>query len=107
MPHVIVDVRTRLDAAIARLDDVIPPAEALISNLGLRILDQKYYQHQRGGVSLMFVLSDVHVTVHTFPGERLLCIDVFGVDVNANDVVHLVEELFPCERLQIRAVIDR
>jgi len=107
MPHIIIDVCVRPGSEISRLADVIPPAEALISNLGLRVLDQKYYQHQRGGASLMFVLADVHVTVHAFPSERLLLIDVFGADVHEHDVVHLVEELFPCETVRIRAVLDR
>ncbi len=105
MPQILIDATVEPDFPIDRVDDLRPAVEEMIRVLGLNVLKCCSYQH-RGGATLMYVLSNIHLIVHSFPEESQLCFDLFADGVWPGDVAHVIEEVFNCRRVRVKAVVD-
>jgi S-adenosylmethionine decarboxylase len=44
---------------------------------GATILDQRVHQFSPHGVTVLWLLAESHLSIHTWPEERLACIDLF------------------------------
>jgi S-adenosylmethionine/arginine decarboxylase-like enzyme len=107
MPHILIDATVSDRRTIDNVSEMQPTIEAMLHRLGIdNIKKICRYQHEHG-CSLMYVLENVHCVVHSFPEEALLCVDVFADEVWPQDVARCIEELFPCLRVRIKAVVDR
>ncbi len=105
MPQILIDATVEPDCPIDRVDDLRPQVEEIIRVLGLHVLKYYSYQH-RYGATLMYVLSNIHLVVHSFPNEAQLCFDLFADGVWPSDVAHVIEEVFNCRRVQVKAVVE-
>jgi S-adenosylmethionine/arginine decarboxylase-like enzyme len=108
MPHILIDATVDDPATIDSVSELQVPIETMLHRLGIdNIKKICRHQHGHGGATLMYVLENVHCVVHSFPEESLLCVDVFADGVWPQDVARCIEELFPCRRVRIKAVVDR
>ncbi len=54
----------------------------------------------------MYVLDNIHLVVHSFTSESQLCFDLFADGVWPADMAHVVEQVFNCQRVRVKAVVD-
>jgi S-adenosylmethionine decarboxylase proenzyme len=70
---------------------------------GGHVLDEALVQFPNGAVTLVLVLAESHLSIHTWPEERLVAVDLFSC--GAIDAVRVVDDLL--RSLALRRVAVR
>ena len=96
--HIIADFLGVDPRKIARVEDLRVILDRVISKSGLHAISSIFHQFEPHGVSAAYILSESHLSVHTWPESGYVALDIFtcGSDecaLNAFDL--LVEELKP------------
>jgi len=66
------------------------------------VLDEALVRFPNGAVTLVLVLAESHLSLHTWPEERLVAVDLFSC--GAIDAARVVDELLRSLRLRRAAV---
>ena len=96
--HIIADFLGVDPRKISRVEDLRVILDRVISKSGLHAISSIFHQFEPHGVSAAYILSESHLSVHTWPESCYVALDIFtcGSDecaLNAFDL--LVEELKP------------
>ncbi|MEM1582594.1 MAG: adenosylmethionine decarboxylase [Candidatus Bathyarchaeia archaeon] len=96
--HIIADFLGVDPGKIARVEDLRVILDRVISKSGLHAVSSIFHQFEPYGVSATYILSESHLSVHTWPECGYVALDIFtcGSDecaVKAFDL--LIEELKP------------
>ncbi|HXM53788.1 MAG TPA: adenosylmethionine decarboxylase [Candidatus Dormibacteraeota bacterium] len=67
------DPRALTDAALLR-----SAARAAVGAGGGHVLDESLVRFPNGAITLVLVLAESHLSLHTWPEERLVAIDLFS-----------------------------
>lgn len=52
-------------------------AETVVKVLGLHVEDSIYKEFEGGGETLLYILSESHLSVHTYPEHHYISLDVY------------------------------
>jgi len=96
--HIIADFLGVDPRKIARVEDLRAILDRVVSKSGLHVVSSIFHQFEPHGVSAAYILSESHLSVHTWPEHGYVALDIFtcGSDecaIKAFDL--LVEELEP------------
>ncbi|MCL5017320.1 MAG: S-adenosylmethionine decarboxylase [Patescibacteria group bacterium] len=58
----------------------------IIRSAGFKIVRSCGHKFGDGGVSLLFIVSESHVAIHTWPEDKALNIDIFFCDYTKNNL---------------------
>lgn len=74
---------------------------------GLHLRDLKLYHWSPEGITGVAVLSESHITIHTWPEYRYAAIDVFtcGEQNDPRRVLPIIQSYFQAERIQVIEVV--
>lgn len=96
--HIIADFLGVDPGKIAKVEDIRPILDRAISKSGLHVISSIFHQFEPFGVSAAYVLSESHLSVHTWPEHGYVALDIFtcGSDECAFKAFNLIiEELKP------------
>lgn len=87
--HYLIDVR-RCDVDDNGCSEAL--LTALVTQLGLTELRRTRHVFAPQGYTAMVLLSESHISIHTWPERNTACIDIFscGKDLNVNMIEHIV-----------------
>ena len=73
----------------------------------LHLKDLKIYHWSPQGVTGVAILSESHITIHTWPEYSYAAIDVFtcGEEHNPRRVIPVIQSHFQAERIQVLEVV--
>lgn len=96
--HIIADFLGVDPRKIARVEDLRVILDRVISKSGLHVVSSIFHQFEPHGVSAAYILSESHLSVHTWPECGYVALDIFtcGSDecaLKAFDL--LIDELKP------------
>lgn len=74
---------------------------------GLHLRDLQIYRWSPQGVSGVAVLSESHMTIHTWPEYRYAAIDAFtcGEGTDPRRMIPIIQNYFQAERIQVIEVV--
>lgn len=88
-------------ALLCTVEPLCSQLTAALRASGATILDQRVHQFLPHGVTALWLLAESHLSVHTWPEERLACIDLFTCGrMDAQAVITQI-------RQQLRPVAER
>lgn len=96
--HIIADFLGVDPGKIAKVEDLRPILDRAVSKSGLHVISSIFHQFNPFGVSAAYVLSESHLSVHTWPEYGYVALDIFtcGSDECAFKALDLlIEELKP------------
>ncbi|MBS7606324.1 MAG: adenosylmethionine decarboxylase [Candidatus Bathyarchaeia archaeon] len=96
--HIIADFLGVDPGKIARVEDLRAILDRVVSKSGLHAVSSVFHQFEPHGVSATYILSESHLSVHTWPEYGYVALDIFtcGSDECAFRAFDLlVEELKP------------
>lgn len=96
--HIIADLLGVDPKKIARVEDLRIILDRVISKSGLHSVSSIFHQFEPHGVSAAYILSESHLSVHTWPESGYVALDIFtcGSDEHALRAFDLlIEELKP------------
>jgi S-adenosylmethionine decarboxylase len=104
--HYLVDLH---DCDAALIGAVKPTEEALLSaakRCGSTIIEYHFHQFMPHGVSGVILIAESHFSVHTWPEDGFVAVDVFrsGEVMQPDVAIRLLEEAFSAGRVDVMKV---
>jgi S-adenosylmethionine decarboxylase len=96
--HIIADFLGVDPRKIARVEDLRVILDRVVSKSGLHVVSSIFHQFEPYGVSAAYILSESHLSVHTWPECGYVALDIFtcGSDESALKAFDLlIDELKP------------
>ncbi|MEM0313965.1 MAG: adenosylmethionine decarboxylase [Candidatus Bathyarchaeia archaeon] len=94
--HIIAEFRGVDPWRISRVEDVRPILDRVIAKSGLHAVSSSFHQFEPYGVSAVYLLSESHLSIHTWPEYSYVALDIFtcGDDAPAIRAFHILKEEF-------------
>ena len=97
-----------LDAEPASVREVARLAElatAAVRSAGGHVLDRSSVVFPNGAVTLVLILAESHLSIHTWPEENLIAIDLFSCGaIDGQAVIEHLERVLRLESVRVRQV---
>ena len=97
--HLIADVRNILNIDIIKtVDGVKPLMEKIINEMKLNVKGEISHQFQPFGATLLYLLAESHLSIHTYVEEKYVAIDLYccSTSINMNKVLEIIYNYFDC-----------
>ena len=90
-----VDALCRAGSPVHDLGDLTDVAVSAVAACSGHVLDESHVIFRNGVITLVLVLAESHLSVHTWPEEKMVAIDLFscGAIDGATVIDHLVRDL--------------
>ena len=85
--HVLAEFMLISQTLINDIDSLVSTTEALINESGATLVDTKVYKFRPNGYTLFFVLKESHVSIHSYPEQGAIFLDVFTCGYKINPIV--------------------
>ena len=78
---------------------------SIIKSLNLIIVSKSYHKFNPTGITLVYILSESHFILHTWPEHKLIHLDLFSCsNITKEDVKKAVNTMFPDEIKKVSKV---
>ncbi|MEM2927140.1 MAG: adenosylmethionine decarboxylase [Candidatus Bathyarchaeia archaeon] len=96
--HIIAEFRGVDPRKISKVEDLRIVLDRVVAKSGLHVVSSSFHQFKPYGVSAIYLLSESHLSVHTWPEYGYMALDIFtcgddGPSLKAFDL--LIEEFQP------------
>jgi S-adenosylmethionine decarboxylase len=94
--HIIAEFQGVDPRKISRVEDVQRILDRVVTKSGLHVVSSSFHQFEPLGVSVVYLLSESHLSVHTWPEHGYIALDIFtcGNDEPALKAFELLLEEF-------------
>jgi len=75
------------------LKEVIPLVERLVEKLYLNVINKAYHQFNPHGYTILYMLSESHMSFHSYPERRYLAIDLYTCNKSLEFNI-MIEEIY-------------
>jgi S-adenosylmethionine decarboxylase len=104
--HYLVDLH---GCDVALIADAKPTEEALLSaanRCGSTIIEYHFHQFSPHGVSGVILIAESHISVHTWPENGFVAVDIFtsGEVMRPEVAIRMLEEAFSADRVDVMKV---
>lgn len=76
--HILAELMNVDKDKISRVSDVRKILNSVISEVGFRCLGKLFHQFQPFGVSAVYLLGESHISIHTWPEDGYIALDIFS-----------------------------
>jgi S-adenosylmethionine decarboxylase len=91
------------------IEGVKPLMEKIIKDMDLHVIGELHHQFQPVGATCLYLLSESHLSIHTYPEIKYCAIDLYCCDekINMNKVLDIIYEYFGGNCIIRKNIIDR
>ncbi len=107
--HVVADFYGVKPDILKRVEDLKPKIDEIINRSGLKSIKDVWHQFEPHGVSCVYLLRESHVSLHTWPEDGYVAIDLYYCGKEQKrvlDAYEMLYELFKPSKV-IKNVITR
>jgi len=108
--HILADVVNIINFNLLKtIDGVKPLMEKIIKEMKLTVVGEIQHQFEPYGATLLYLLSESHLSIHTYVDEQYCAIDLYccNENINSNKVLDIIYQYFGGECIIRKNVIDR
>lgn len=100
--HIIAELYGVAKEKISRIENVQKILNRAISKSGLHVVSSNFYQFEPFGVSVVYLLRESHLSIHTWPEHEYVCLDIFtcGEDACALKTFEILLEEFKPKKVK-------
>lgn len=105
--HIIAEFRGVEPRKISKVETVKKIFDTVIRETNLNVLNFTSHQFNPYGVTCMYLLSESHLCVHTWPEYSYLTLDLFSCDRNdekAFKALELIQRLLKPEEMEVKTI---
>ena len=92
--HTLIDLYDVKFELIDSIDDTMNILRKISSIVNLTILKESFHKFHPQGLSAVLLLSESHVSIHTWPEKNMACIDIFSCKNNPENHLDEIVKLF-------------
>ena len=76
--HCLINIRNIKDTEkLNKIEDVKPILDKIVKDCGLNVVNVSSHQFEPIGVTMVYVLSESHLSIHTYPEKGIVYMDLF------------------------------
>ena len=108
--HLIADVRNIFNINLIKtVDGVKPLMEKIINEMKLNVKGEISHQFQPFGATLLYLLAESHLSIHTYVEEKYVAIDLYccSTSINMNKVLEIIYDYFDDNYIIYKNIIVR
>jgi S-adenosylmethionine decarboxylase proenzyme len=98
--HIIIDIYNILDNEPLKMNDsIIKILDNIVDEFKLNVVNKAIHQFEPFGVTAVYVLSESHLSIHTFVEEKKVSIDLYTCNIFNRDLelIEFIKKIFsPC-----------
>ena len=99
--QIIIDVKNIECDKLKRVEDIEPFLDKIVEELKLSVVDKCSHQFEPHGATIVYLLSESHLSLHTFVDEGKLTIDLFSCNLSTE--FDKIKKII-CEYLEVHAL---
>ena len=100
-----VDARCGADSPVHDLDRLMAAAMDAVAAGSGHVLDVSHVVFPNGAITLVLILAESHLSIHTWPEEDLVAIDLFSCGaIDGRAVIDHLERVLRLESVRVRQV---
>lgn len=99
--QIIIDVKNIESSKLKKVEDVQPLLEKIVEELKLNVVDKCSHQFEPHGATIIYLLSESHLSLHTFVDEGKLTIDLFSCNLGTE--FDKIKKII-CDYLEVHAL---
>jgi len=108
--HLIADVINIINFDLLNtIDGIKPLMEKIIKDLQLTVVGQMHHQFEPVGATSLYLLSESHLSIHTYPEMRCCTIDLYCCSdrINLDDALEIIYNYFDRDCIITKYVLNR
>ena len=86
---ILIDVKNISSDKLKLVEDIKPFMDKMVEELNLKVVGECSYQFQKFnspyGATMVYLLSESHLSIHTFVDEGKITLDLFTCDISLED----------------------
>ena len=87
--HILIDIKNVNSDKLKLVEDIKPFMDKLVEELKLNVVGECSHQFEKFnspyGATMVYLLSESHLSVHTFVDEGKITLDLFTCDISLED----------------------
>lgn len=110
--HMICDIKNiKNESLLNSINDVTVMFDIICNKYGFSVLNKIEHQFEPQGFTLLYLLSESHLSIHTFPEKNYVAIDLYTCkkyedNSDYEEIYDLFIEMFEADR-GVPTIIDR
>lgn len=95
--HLIIDIYDIYDLEnIKFVSKIQPLMNDIIIGCKLNVLGELTHQFQPIGATMIYLLSESHLSVHTYPEKKMITLDLYSCNLNINrdEIIKIINDFF-------------
>jgi S-adenosylmethionine decarboxylase len=93
--HLIININTKMNLSPANDDELISIFEGLLDIMQVIVLNKSIHRFSPEGLTGLYLLSESHLSFHTWPEYGKICLDIFTCGKNKNeDILNFLNDKF-------------
>jgi S-adenosylmethionine decarboxylase len=108
--HLIVNVNNIINFDLLKtIDGVEPLMRKIINEMNLTVVGEVQHQFQPYGATLLYLLAESHLSIHTYVNERYVAIDLYHCsnNVDFDKVLDIIYNFFNGDCVITKHIIER
>ena len=99
--QIVIDVKNIERDKLKKVEDLQPFLDKIVETLKLNVVDKCSHQFEPHGATIVYLLSESHLSLHTFVDEGKLTIDLFSCNLSTE--FDKIKKII-CEYLEVHAL---
>ena len=95
--HLIADViNISMYENLYTVEGIKPLLEKIIKNMNLNVVGEVHHQFEPVGATCLYLLSESHLSIHTYPELNYCAIDLYSCNnkFNAETIIEIISNFF-------------
>ena len=108
--HLLADViRIKRFDLLETVEGVEPLMRRIINEMRLNVVGDIKHQFEPYGATLLYLLAESHLSIHTYVDERYCAIDLYccSASIDMDNVLDIIYQYFDCDCIIRKNIIDR
>jgi len=104
--HIIAEFLGVESGRIATVRRMRPAVERVVRESGLNAISSSYHQFEPFGVTCVYLLTESHLAIHTWPEVNYMAVDIFSCDREgkARKAFELLKREFSPKKVKVRVI---
>ena len=108
--HLIADIINIINFELLEtIEGVEPLMKKIIEEMRLNVVGEVKHQFQPYGATMLYLLSESHLSIHTYVNEKYAAIDLYccNPDIDMNAVLDIIFKYFGGNCIIRKSIIER
>ena len=108
--HLIADViNISMYEILKTVEYIKPLLQKIIRDMNLNVVGEVHHQFEPFGATCLYLLSESHLSIHTYPELRYLTMDLYccNNNINMDDVLEIIYNYFNHDCIIKKIIINR